>query len=126
MIARGDLMNDVGVFEMFSYQKQLVQYTSITSTIMATEMLQSMTSSITPFRAEISDVGNAILDGCSAIMLSSETASGKYPVECVNTMRMISLNAEKYLKIEGIPNKEWTGKESRSEMHKRGVYLEIK
>lgn len=126
MIARGDLMNDVGVSEMFSSQKRLLNFSNKIPVIMATEMLQSMVKSNTPFRAEISDIGNAISDGCSGIMLSAETASGDFPVESVNVMRIVSIDAEKYFNINSLLYKEWKGNENRNEMLKRGVYFNIK
>lgn len=132
MIARGDLMNDVGAAKLFSSQKQLVQLAKSKPIIMATEMLQSMVDSKTPLRSEISDIGNAILDGCSGIMLSSETAVGKHPALCVNTMRMISIDAEKYLNqmignvhdnAASIQLLEWSGIENRKNMLTKRIYF---
>ncbi|ELA40984.1 pyruvate kinase [Vittaforma corneae ATCC 50505] len=133
MIARGDLMNDVGVELLFSSQKQLVYLSKSKPIIMATEMLQSMVNSKTPFRSEISDIGNAILDGCSGIMLSSETAVGKHPAICVDTMRMVSINAERYLNqligdlhgdtVSAAQTLEWSGAEDRKSMLAKGIYF---
>ncbi len=104
MVARGDLGVETSVEKVPVYQKEIIQL-SITNdkfVITATQMLQTMIDNPFPTRAEASDVANAVWDGTDAVMLSAETASGKYPVESVRTMAEIINSAEeiepKYLK----------------------------
>lgn len=91
MVARGDLGKNIKLEDVPVYQKLIIKKCNQMNkmVITATEMLLSMTSSTTPERAEVSDVANAVLDGTDFVMLSEETASGKYPVEAVNEMRRI-------------------------------------
>ncbi|MBO4264762.1 MAG: pyruvate kinase [Clostridia bacterium] len=97
MIGRGDMGVEIPFEELPAIQKQIITKCRLLGkrVITATEMLESMINSPRPTRAEISDVANAVYDGTSAIMLSGETAAGKYPVLTVETMAKIAETAEK-------------------------------
>jgi len=96
MVARGDLGVEVPIEEMAILQKQLIARASLAAkpVITATQMLESMTTSRLPTRAESTDVANAILDGTDCIMLSGESAMGKYPEEAVAMLARIAAYSE--------------------------------
>jgi pyruvate kinase len=97
MVARGDLGVELGDAELPSVQKLIIRLSKKLHkpVITATQMLESMTYNTIPTRAEVSDVANAVLDGTDAVMLSGETAVGKYPDKAVAAMNRICLSAEK-------------------------------
>ncbi len=101
MVARGDLATEVGEAAVPALQKRMIQLARDKNklAITATQMMESMTQSPVPTRAEVSDVANAVLDGTDAVMLSAETAAGKYPARTVSKMSEICLEAEKF--VEG-------------------------
>jgi pyruvate kinase len=96
MVARGDLGVQIPIEQVPVIQKQIIAAATEVGlpVITATQMLESMTESLLPTRAEVTDVANAILDGTDAVMLSAETASGSYPVESVAMMSRIALEIE--------------------------------
>jgi pyruvate kinase len=97
MIARGDLGVQIPIEDVPAVQKKLINKANLLGrpVITATQMLLSMTENIRPTRAEVSDVANAIFDGTDAVMLSEETAIGKYPVETVEMIAKIATSAER-------------------------------
>src|ERR1700704_4906247 len=102
MVARGDLAVEVGDAAVPALQKRMIRTARERNklTITATQMMESMITSPVPTRAEVSDVANAVLDGTDAVMLSAESASGKFPVETVETMAQICVEAEKSTPVE--------------------------
>ncbi len=96
MVARGDLAVEIGQSRLPGVQKRIIQMANQLNkpVITATQMLDSMIENPRPTRAEITDVANAVLDGSDALMLSAETASGKYPFSCIRTMGEIIMDVE--------------------------------
>ncbi|HIE54982.1 MAG TPA: pyruvate kinase, partial [Chromatiaceae bacterium] len=97
MIARGDLGVEIGDAELPAVQKDLIRKARSMNCVVitATQMMQSMIDSPIPTRAEVFDVANAVLDGTDAVMLSAETAAGKYPAKAVEAMVRVCAEAEK-------------------------------
>ncbi|MEJ0099305.1 MAG: pyruvate kinase [Pseudomonadota bacterium] len=98
MVARGDLGVEMGYAALTGLQKTIISQAQAANRVIitATQMMESMISSPVPTRAEVSDVANAVLDGSDAVMLSAETAAGRYPVKAVQAMSEVILGAEKY------------------------------
>ncbi|MET3132029.1 pyruvate kinase [Oxalobacteraceae bacterium GrIS 1.11] len=98
MVARGDLAVEVGNAAVPALQKRMIKMARASNklAITATQMMESMIVNAVPTRAEVSDVANAVLDGTDAVMTSAETASGRYPIETVEAMAAICIDAEKW------------------------------
>jgi len=103
MVARGDLGVEIGDEELPGLQKRItriaLKHNRVVAT--ATQMMQSMIENPIPTRAEVLDVANAVIDGTDAVMLSAETAVGKYPVRVIEAMNRICLGAERHFELEG-------------------------
>jgi pyruvate kinase len=98
MVARGDLGVEMGYAELTGLQKTIIHQTRNRNRVVitATQMMESMIHNPIPTRAEVSDVSNAVMDGTDAVMLSGESAVGKYPVKAVEAMAQVIEGAEKY------------------------------
>ncbi|GAA6151519.1 pyruvate kinase [Pseudoteredinibacter isoporae] len=96
MVARGDLGVEIGDAALVAVQKHMIQRSRELNRVVitATQMMESMIENCLPTRAEVFDVANAVLDGTDAVMLSAETAAGRYPVEAVEAMHRIIIGAE--------------------------------
>jgi len=104
MVARGDLGVEMNVEDIPELQKKIIKESNDAGkpVITATQMLESMVNNPTPTRAEVTDIANAIIDGTDAIMLSEETAVGKYPVEAVRVMKRVAAATERSLPYQSI------------------------
>ena len=104
MVARGDLGVEMGYAQLTGIQKRLIRRTRKHSKVVitATQMMESMIQNPIPTRAEVSDVSNAVMDGTDAVMLSGETAVGKYPVKAIRAMSEVCEGAEQFPLPEGL------------------------
>ncbi len=100
MIARGDLGKNIQFQKVPMIQKYITKKCNKAKifSIIATEMMPSMISYVRPSRAEVADIANAILEGSEALMLSEETAIGKYPILAIKMMKTIIIETEKHIK----------------------------
>jgi pyruvate kinase len=102
MVARGDLGVEIGDAELPGWQKRIIAVAREKNrlVITATQMMESMITNPIPTRAEVLDVANAVMDGTDAVMLSAETAAGKYPVKVVEAMARVCIGAEKNVSLQ--------------------------
>lgn len=120
MIARGDLGTETGVENLPLYQQMMIDKCRARGkrVIMATQMMTSMKHSIRPTNAEVTDVANAVLTGCDAVMTSDETTMGEYPVETIQNMAEICKKVESYYKYN---NKYYLNQKDKTAIIAQGV-----
>lgn len=127
MVARGDLGVEIPISSIAVTQKQIMQSASrfCKPVITATQMLESMTEHRRPTRAEATDVANAILDGTDAVMLSGESAMGKYPIDATAMLAEIAAQTEPHRKVN--PEQERLGQKKKiEELIAHNLYLSVK
>ena len=102
MVARGDLGVEIGDAALVAQQKRIIARSRQLNKVVitATQMMESMIENPMPTRAEVMDVANSVLDGTDAVMLSAETAAGKYPVQAVESMARICIGAEEHPSVQ--------------------------
>ena len=117
MVARGDLGVEVGYAELTGLQKRIIRLARSRNrpVITATQMMESMIQNPVPTRAEVSDVANAVMDGTDAVMLSAETAVGRYPVKVVREMSQVIVGAEKWQMTNRRERNRFEGQFTRSD-----------